>query len=159
MNTDPTSLNRLHDIVAPSPVPWWPPAPGWYWVLGFLLIVLLVLILALFLRWQRNRYRREALEIWKAEFGQLSDPNSRAPSIVRLTELLKRTALSAFPRDEVAGLTGAAWFSFLDRTAANSSFSAGNGKLLEGAAYDSVFAATVDEAQARAVASEVQHWI
>jgi Domain of unknown function (DUF4381) len=29
--TPATSLDRLHDIVVPPPVPWWPPAPGWCW--------------------------------------------------------------------------------------------------------------------------------
>lgn len=38
MTLDPTSLDRLHDLVLPSSVPWWPPAPGWYGVLGLLVL-------------------------------------------------------------------------------------------------------------------------
>ena len=35
MNTgDPASLQNLNDIVALGPVPWWPPAPGWYFVIA-----------------------------------------------------------------------------------------------------------------------------
>ena len=159
MNSDPTGLDRLHDIVAPAPVPWWLPAPAWYWILGFLLVVVLVLALEGFFRWQRNRYRREALALWRKESSALHDPANRGPAVVRLAELLKRTALSAFPRDQVATLTGTPWFNFLDRTAATSAFNSGDGKLLEDAAYDSRVASTIDEAQANQVAASVRHWI
>jgi len=159
MNADPTSLDRLHDIVVPRPVPLWPPAPAWYWVIGFLLLVVLVLVLALFLYWQRNRYRREALALWRQECHSLNDPATRGPGLVRLAELLKRTALSVFPRDQVAGLTGTAWFGFLDRTASGSAFTSSDGKPLEDAAYDSRVASTIDEAMARRSANSVRHWI
>ena len=38
---DPGSLQNLNDIVAPAPVAWWPPAPGW-WMLAALLATLLL---------------------------------------------------------------------------------------------------------------------
>ena len=38
MSDDPASLERLHDLVPPAPVPWWPLAPGWY-VLGALILI------------------------------------------------------------------------------------------------------------------------
>ena len=41
MNPDPASLENLRHIVQPAPVPWWPPAPGW-WLLALILIGLLV---------------------------------------------------------------------------------------------------------------------
>jgi len=159
MNADPTSLDRLHDIVAPPPVRLWPPAPAWYWVFGCLLVLVLVLVLALFLRWQWNRYRREALTIWRDEFRRLDDPNCRGSALVRLAELLKRTALSAFPREQVAGLTGTAWFTFLDQTTPKAAFDSGDGKLLEEVAYDSRAAATINAGRAHRLASLVHHWI
>jgi len=159
MSADPTSLDRLHDIVALPPVPWWPPAPAWYWVLSFLAVSALVLAVAGIIRWQRNRYRREALALLRKESNLLNDPANRAHALVRLAELLKRTALSAFPRNQVAGLTGTTWFDFLDRTASKSVFNSGDGKLLEDVAYDSRAAATIDQAQARKLARSVRDWI
>ena len=50
MTPDPTSLERLHDIVLPPPVPWWPPAPGWYWVMGLLGALLLLVEWAAYAR-------------------------------------------------------------------------------------------------------------
>jgi hypothetical protein len=54
VNPEATSLDRLHDIVQAPEVPWWPPAPGWFW-LGAGLIILLVLIgVYALLRWQKT---------------------------------------------------------------------------------------------------------
>ena len=98
MNTNATSLDRLHDIIVPGPVPWWPPAPGWFWVMAFASIVAVVVLFKGFIRWQHNLYRREAL----AELGRLetvlSVSSQRAVGLLALSELLKRTALTAFPR-------------------------------------------------------------
>jgi Domain of unknown function (DUF4381) len=153
MNADPTSLDRLHDVVAPPPVPWWPPAPGWYWVLGFLVAIALVLALKALIRWQHNRYRREAL----AELGTI-DQARPSEAVVSLAELLKRTALSAWPRQEIAALNGPRWFEFLDRTG-NTAFASGNGALLESATYDSRVAAKIDDSKIAEMAHEVRHWI
>ena len=30
--TDPGSLDALQDIAVPAAVPFWPPAPAWYWL-------------------------------------------------------------------------------------------------------------------------------
>jgi hypothetical protein len=159
MSADPTSLDRLHDIIAPPPVPWWPPAPGWYWVLGFLLLLLLILALRAFRHWQRNRYRREALIEWHRLAGQLDRPETRIAALTAMSVLLKRTALSAFPRAEVASLTGPAWLAFLDRTTAAPPFSKITGDLLERIAYSSIDAAEPSVTQAHDAAFIVRHWI
>ncbi|OEU81647.1 MAG: hypothetical protein BA873_04010 [Desulfobulbaceae bacterium C00003063] len=38
--SDPASLENLHDIIPPQPIPWFPPAPGWY-ALGISVLLLL----------------------------------------------------------------------------------------------------------------------
>ena len=43
-NLDPAGLDRLHDIIVPSPVPFWPPAPGWYLLAAFVAFLLVWLI-------------------------------------------------------------------------------------------------------------------
>jgi hypothetical protein len=131
MNPDPASLDRLHDIISPPPAPWWPPAPGWYWLAGVLAIWTVYWLATAFIRWQRNRYRREALAQLRSQTRLLSDAKMRAPVLANLAELLKRAALSAYPRSEVASLTGSAWLSFLDRQAGMRDFNSAQGALLE----------------------------
>lgn len=159
MNTNAVSLDRLHDIIVPAPVPWWPPAPGWYWVLGFVLVMALVLALRAFIHWQRNRYRREAL----AELAQLEHQwkasGERAPVLLGLSELLKRTALTAFSREQIAALTGAKWFAFLDRTGPRATFGDGLGAALENAIYDPRVADAFGMVNFQELVSAVRNWI
>lgn len=159
MQSDPTSLDRLHDIVPPPSVPWWPPAPAWYWVLGLLCIAIVVWLLRAFMHWQRNRYRREALAELAKHESALRDASQRGDALTALAELLKRTAITAFPRADVASLTGATWDGFLDRTAAKKSFAQGSGSLLEASAYDPRSTSSVDELKALELAHQVRDWI
>lgn len=122
---DPASLDRLHDIVVPSPVSmWWPPAPGW-WVLGGIVALAVIWFC---LRWWKSRrassYRRTALR----ELAQMKD-------IHRLTELLKRTALAAYPRETVAPLTGDKWLAFLNESAPDGLFQGDTGERLKTLQY------------------------
>lgn len=159
MSADPTSLDRLHDIVAPPPVPFWPPAPGWYCVLALGVALGLVLLVRGFVHWQRNRYRREALaELARLE-PELRDAARRIAAVAALAALLKRTALTAYARTEVAALSGADWFSFLDRTGRTTAFQAGVGGQLAAAAYDPAAVGSLDDAAARRIAASVREWI
>ena len=126
MKDDPTSLDRLHDLVVPPPVPWWPPTSGWSVVIAALALGVLALLLKGIIAWQANRYRREALQL-------LDDPATKP---AEWSALLKRTALAVWPRNEVAGLTGKDWLAFLDRTAGMNAFSAGAGRAIESVAFD-----------------------
>jgi hypothetical protein len=159
MNDDATNLDRLHDLVAPAPVPWWPPAPGWYWVLGAALVVLLALLVRAFIRWQHNRYRREALAELERHETVLENPDRRAANLLALAELMKRTAITAYSREKVAALTGADWFAFLDRSAQSSSFGAGLGSTWQKAIYDPPTAAAFDRAKMRELTAAIRHWI
>ena len=157
MNADPTNIDLLHDVIAPPPVRWWPPALGWYWVLGIMLVVLFVVGLRIFLHWQRKRYIREALAEWKRNEAVLGE--RRAEALAGFAELLKRTALCAWPREQVASLTGASWLAFLDRTGATDGFSSGLGAIIENAAYDPRSAHSLDESRVREAAELVRHWL
>lgn len=159
MKPDPTSLDRLHDIVAAPPVPWWPPAPGWYGVMLLLATAILSFAIRSFIHRQRNRYRREALAEFVHQEKFLGDPFRRAAALAALAELLKRVALTAFPREQVAALTGPAWFDFLDRTGRTAMFASDFGPILERATYDPLAATKLDEREIRETAAVVRHWI
>ncbi len=132
---DPARLSNLRDIVEPPPIPWWPPAPGWYVVLAVLIGGACVGTYLWVRRWKANWYRRAAL----AKLQQLaSDPTMRQTPrrmLCEVQELLKRTALVAFPREQVAPLTDNRWLEFLDRTSGMQEFTGGSGRRLIEAVY------------------------
>lgn len=128
-STDPGSLERLHDIVTSPPVPFLPPAPGWY-VLGLAAVMGLALLVAHAIRrWRADAYRRAAM----AELAACTTPAER---LAAMPSLLKRVALTAFGREEVAALSGQAWLAWLDRTGGTKGFSQGDGRVLGQLVYD-----------------------
>jgi hypothetical protein len=127
---DAGSLQKLNDIVVPAPVPWWPPAPGWYVLLGIALAALALMGVLYWRRWQRNRYRRQALRDLSLIRGAASGERLR-----QIPELLKRAALAVWPRAEVAALNGRAWHRFLDNSAGMERFCCGAGDTLDRLAY------------------------
>jgi hypothetical protein len=110
--TDP--LDQLRDIHLPDPVDWWPPAPGW-WLLLLLAVIAIGLILRqLILRHRARAYRRAAalelehiIQTWQRHQNDLL-------CLQQINKLLKRVALQAFPRTDVASLYGDDWARFLD---------------------------------------------
>lgn len=116
--SDPGSLDHMHDIVTAVPAPLWPPAPGWYVVLALLALGLFAMLYWSWRHWLANAYRREAL----ARCDAIMHNASPATRVAELAEILKRTALTAYPRETVASLTGDDWILFLDQHARSSDF-------------------------------------
>jgi HAMP domain-containing protein len=122
----------LKDIHLPEPVGWWPLAPGWWGLLGLILLGLLAFGL-----WRNRRRkfapRRAALEELRKLDGDFSLPVPEKLQAVSI--LLRRTALTVWPREEVAGLSGTAWLKWLDRLLDDGRFSQGPGRVLLDAPY------------------------
>lgn len=157
---DPASLQLLHDIVTPAPVSWLPPAPGWY-ALGLALGLLSAwILLKNYVKWKKNRYRRQALfELARFEKG-LSDNNSRGQTLSQLPQLVKRTAIAAYGREPVAALAGAEWLLFLDKTGSTNLFTKGSGRLLGDCSCQSLtWLAGISQKQTMALHKAVRHWI
>lgn len=117
-------LADLHPLLAPPPVPWWPPAPGW-WLLAVLLPALAWAAWHWRRRWlpkpravetqegQLDPLRLAALD----ELAQLPRPYDGAPAgpwLQALNALLKRLCRARWPNDHSHTLSGRAWLAFLD---------------------------------------------
>lgn len=123
-------LAELFDeLIQPAPPPdisMLPATSGWIWV-G----IAAGLVVAYFAKkWithrRANAYRRKALGLLGSA---KNDP-------IAIATLLRETALAGFPRQDVAGLIGDDWLSFLDKTAGKSLFSGTQaGKTLTQAPY------------------------
>jgi hypothetical protein len=129
----PASL-QLRDIHLPGAAPFWPPAPGW-WVVAAMLLALLAWGGIVVRRRQRlARARRgliDALATLQADFAR----QRTSAQLARIGVLMRRLALSRFPRERVAALTGAAWLRFLDESGGSGRFSDGPGRILASAPY------------------------
>jgi hypothetical protein len=146
----------LFDIPLPQPVSLWPQT----WPLRIAIAVLLATAIVGLWRfvhdWRINRYRREAL----AELSRIErtcDPETAPKEFVsRLSVLVRRTALAAFPRETIAPLAGSDWLAFLDRSWSGLQFTRGPGRLLASAPYQSTAPSGV---KLRSLADLVRGWI
>lgn len=103
--TEAHSLSRLCDITLPDPPDIWPLAPGLILLCILLLLPLLALSVKSIQRYRLNAYRRTGLQLLQG-----------ASSIDELQVALKRVALVAFPRPQVAPLYDTDWIHFLQST-------------------------------------------
>lgn len=112
-------LDKLHDFYQPAPPAWTPQTVGWYVVFAIAGLAVLWFLVRSVQRWFRDRYRREALR----ELKELPPE--------QFSTLLKRTALSAWPREKVASLSGEVWLEFLNKTAGADTFRHAPGNQIE----------------------------
>ena len=120
---DPQSiLANLRSNQLPEPVSIWPLAPGW-WILASIILVGLLWITYTGIRSRiKNRYRREGLKIAGQILQHYETHGNRRQYAHDCNGLLKKVALHAFPRQEIASLVGAQWLDFLYQTSGNALF-------------------------------------
>lgn len=118
-------IGRLVEPPQPPPVAMTPQTAGWAVLAGLLIGALAWAGWRAWRRWRANAYRRAAL----AELRAAGDDPAAIAAILR------RAALAAWPRPQVASLTGADWLHFLDATGGGGSFHDGPGRVLARAPY------------------------
>lgn len=118
-------LDLLEPVPVPEPVSWQPQTAGWLW-LGAAVLAAVI--------WGGRRYlqHRKANAYRKAGLRALAKAGDDPAAI---SDVLKRTALAGFPRENVASLSGSDWLEFLDRTLQSQQFSTGHGAKMATAAY------------------------
>ena len=129
-------LAQLRDLHLPQAVADWPPALGWWLLAGLVLFGLVWFMRALYRRYQSNAYRRFAQRELTAIVAEHATTQDARRALSALQFLMKRVAMTAFNRAEVATLTGVAWTQFLDATNTTSQFSLGPGELLIDGPYE-----------------------
>lgn len=100
-------IDGLIEPSEPAPVPLTPETWGWAALAVIAVAVIAWLVRSQIAHRRVNAYRRAAL----AELAE-------ATTAAQVATILRRAALAAWPRKDVAGLTGAEWITFLDRTGA-----------------------------------------
>ena len=156
---DPASLQNLNDIVLPGVVGWWPLASGWYYLIGILLVVSAWFIYSAIRSWNRNRYRRAALQQLQLLAKHIENTEQRDAGLRQVPVLLKRTALSVYPRSQLASLTGRNWLDFLNSKVSSASFTDSTAGLLDKLSYSVGDLNTVDAKSADELLNACKHWL
>jgi hypothetical protein len=100
------ALAQLRDIHLPDPVPFWPPAPGWWLVAA--LVVALAVAWQLVLRRRRKSAELRALRLLDELAEAYAADRDPVALCSGLSALLRRIGLTRPDRAETAGLHGAA---------------------------------------------------
>lgn len=107
-------LAALHPLRTPEPLPWWPPAPGWWLLCALLLAALAWAAWRGWRHYRNNQYRRTARQAVQAILARHAGHGDSARTLGELNTVLKAVALRSCPRAEVASLSGERWRSFLN---------------------------------------------
>ncbi|HUW29322.1 MAG TPA: DUF4381 domain-containing protein [Sulfuriferula sp.] len=152
------ALSQLHDIHLPARISWWPPAPGW-WLLAAAVLLAAVALYGLHRRRSRNHWRRFALsELLRLRELHATQPPAPRTLVSELSILLRRVAVSRFPREQVAALNGDEWLAFLDRSLGESAaFQSDAGRLLTTVPYRPEMA--IDPDSLRALLALGERWL
>lgn len=121
----------LRDIHAPPTPELWPPAPGWWVLLGLGLALLVLGCWWLYGRYRITQRRRRILD----ELSRLGEWHTGPALAAEVSALLKRVALARYPRTQVAALTGPRWLELLDSKGGGGRFAAGPGRVLAEGPY------------------------
>lgn len=142
-------ISLLEDVKAPEPVSYFPATPIWTWIFWIAALIVLVLLFKAWKHRQRERYRRVACHELQRTAGVKGSTYS-----MKVSHILKWTALSAYPRKRVASLEGEDWLRFLDSTSGGTEFTEGVGQSLASSQYQRT--ADFDEA---ALGDLAKKWI
>ncbi len=116
---------RLADIHLPEAITFWPPAPGWWLLLGLFIIILFVIIYFIIrkppvktatVKQLKSQAMKEFDAIKKNYEAQKSNKENTHKTIKDLSIFLRRYILSIYSREKVASLTNQQWLLLLDKT-------------------------------------------
>ena len=124
-------LAQLRDIHLPSEISQWPLAAGWNILILLFITLTIATVFLTYRYWRASHYKREALKelnlIQQAFQNNSSDYLATAQA---LSNLLKRIALTLYPRSNIAPLHGNAWLTRLDEMSASHFFTEHEGQIL-----------------------------
>ena len=158
-STDPASLQNLNDIVLPPTVSWWPLATGWYFVLALLALAVAWISYRLIRHRIENRYRRAALRELQTLANEMQSTEKRSDALRLLPVLLKRTALSVYPRSLVASLSSDEWYDFLNSQLGKAAFTGSVRSLMDRISYSTADLNRVDSQDASDLLQAVKFWM
>ncbi len=98
-------------------------APGWQLLFSFAGLVVLLFIIYGFIRYRKNRYKREALHSLKMETNRLFPLQKYDELIYSACMLTKQVAMHQYKRIDIASIESNDWVLFLNHSCKKNLFS------------------------------------
>ena len=143
MNPSVSDALQLRDIHLPGTPSIWPPAPGW-WLAAVIVLGLSIWISMMLWRGLKIRRQRKYIFGLLEQLEHSSGDTGTAEYLAQLSRLLRQLALTYFPTQQTASLTGNDWLKFLDESGGNGQFYTGPGRVLADGPYVRNVPETVD---------------
>ena len=128
------ALQQLRDIQLPADPHWWPPAPGW-WVLAAFLLLIIYFAVKL---WQRYRLWQRPARLAIQQLGQLEKhylaTRDQRQFVQQASVLTRQFVLFTNPRQDSAA-SDSDWLNILDGLCGANGFSKQAGQILIEAPY------------------------
>ncbi len=148
-------IHGIDEIIVADAISWWPATPGWAVLTTIAGVFLLAKAIQMAKRWWADRYRRQAIK----KLDQLQNKLQPLQVVYELPFYLKAVALQAYPRKQVASLSGKNWLAFLDAHYQGPSFQQDPGRQLLSFAYQPSDHRQLDDNQAAGVIDMARLWI
>jgi hypothetical protein len=137
---------QVGKLIEPSAVAFNFKAPGWY-VLGFLVLLIIVLLIWLLVKYcKSNLYRKHALQFLNNVEQKLLHEKEFDLMVYQTQMLIKRIAMARYGRQNVSGLRGSQWITFINATWREKSFDGKDEMLLNQNIYKPEKTVSADEA-------------
>ena len=146
----------IGELIEPEPITFGLGAPGWYMLLGIVVLASLVYLFIAYRTYRRNKYRRVALQMLQT-IKHAGFPSHHY--LFRIAEVLKRVSITTYGRGELAPLNGTDWLGFLKNSnRGKSNFSEPVMDLLTRRLYQGEKLSLSDQ-EMEALYQESIHWI
>ncbi|UPR53781.1 DUF4381 domain-containing protein [Vibrio cyclitrophicus] len=143
----------LSPVIAPDAPTWWPLAWGW-WALIIAAIILIALVFFVVKRRKNNQQaKQEALSYFS------NNQPSKCLSPCEAQRILRQAALSYFPREKVAGLSGDDWLAFLDAQLAKPLFAAKQSQWQQALYQDSALINDEQKMDQQQLVNDCETWL
>jgi len=106
------SLSKLHDIITPDAIGFFPLASAWYSVILLCLALGFHVAFRYYKQYEKMQYKREALELLET-LKKTAETGTDKEMIVALLSLAKRVGMTAYGRENIATLSPDAWWEFV----------------------------------------------
>jgi hypothetical protein len=138
--SSPDPLSELRDLHLPAAVSPWPPAPGWWILLAFSVMLMVAIGYFLAHTLDSRKYRRKAL----AEHRKICSLEGDKERIQNFLELLRRTVISATGENHSASLSTDEFLNFLQESCSKKSLFNCDREKLDQALYSPILGIEIE---------------